>query len=119
MVAEDSGILRKVLAKVLEGAGYDVAQAEDGLVAVELCKAFKSQVAIMDLVTPNMGVLDSIMAIREFYTGGRFLVITSSGRTDKVVTVKTLVVSECLLKPVDQGELLNEVSATFEEAHPS
>ena len=118
LVADDSNILRKVLVKTLSLAGYDVAQAEDGQVAVEVVKSFRPQVAVMDLVMPNMGGLDSIMAIREFDCEVRFLVLTSSDRTDEVVTAKTLGVMDYLLKPVDQDRLLSAVSAAFEGCPP-
>lgn len=111
LVADDSRTIRMVLLSILKKAGYTVAEAGDGLEAIEQYQQFQPDLVIMDLVMPQMGGLDAIMAIREQSPEAKFVVLTSSDRTDEVVTAKTLGVIDYLIKPVDQSRFLNAVES--------
>lgn len=111
LVVDDSRTLRHVLETTLVGAGYDVAQANNGIEAVQQYQTFRPAVVLMDLVMPKLGGLDAIMAIRENDPQARFVVLTSSDRRDEVVTAKTLGVLDYIIKPVDSARLLKVVGA--------
>jgi two-component system chemotaxis response regulator CheY len=62
LVVDDTRSMRKMVAAVLEGAGYDVAEAEDGVEALGLAKA-----RVFDLVVTdhNMPRMDGVTLVRE------------------------------------------------------
>lgn len=62
LVVDDTRSMRKMVAAVLEGAGYDVAEAEDGVEALELAKS-----RVFDLVVTdhNMPRMDGVTLVRE------------------------------------------------------
>ena len=62
LVVDDTRSMRKMVAAVLEGAGYDVAEAEDGVEALELAKR-----RVFDLVVTdhNMPRMDGVTLVRE------------------------------------------------------
>jgi response regulator NasT len=67
LVAEDQALIRLDLCQMLERAGFDVcAQATDGLQAVELARAKRPDLAIVDVKMPR---LDGIEAPRRIVTG--------------------------------------------------
>ena len=109
LVVDDSKLIRLMLAKTLKEAGFSVAQAQDGQDAVAIFRDFHPDLTIMDINMPRLSGLDAIMAIREFDPQARFIMLTSSSRTDEVVTAKTLNVLSYLLKPVDNKALLTSV----------
>jgi CheY-like chemotaxis protein len=115
LVVEDSGVLRKVISKTLEAAGFEIEQAEDGLDAVGKHKNFQPDLTMMDLVMPEMGGLDAIMEIQETNPEARFVVFTSTSRRDEEVTAKSLNVLSYLIKPLEMDELLGKVQEAFEQ----
>ena len=115
LVVEDSGVVRALLCSVLQKAGFDVRQAEDGMMAVEVHQEFNPHVTIMDLVMPRLGGLDAMLAIREHSPQARFIVLTSSARKDEVVTAKTIGVSAYLAKPFKPDALMKAINKALAE----
>ena len=62
LVVDDTRSMRKMVAAVLEGAGYDVAEAVDGVEALELARK-----RVFDLVVTdhNMPRMDGVTLVRE------------------------------------------------------
>ena len=62
LVVDDTRSMRAMVAAVLEGAGYEVAQAGDGLEALELART-----RVFDLVVTdhNMPRMDGVTLVRE------------------------------------------------------
>ncbi len=62
LVVDDTRSMRAMVAAVLEGAGYEVAQAGDGVEALELARA-----RVFDLVVTdhNMPRMDGVTLVRE------------------------------------------------------
>lgn len=62
LVVDDTRSMRKMVAAVLEGAGYDVAEAGDGVEALELARK-----RVFDLVVTdhNMPRMDGVTLVRE------------------------------------------------------
>ena len=62
LVVDDTRSMRKRVAAVLEGAGYEVAEAEDGVEALELARR-----RVFDLVVTdhNMPRMDGVTLVRE------------------------------------------------------
>ncbi|MDD2902692.1 MAG: response regulator [Syntrophales bacterium] len=114
MVVDDSMVIRGIISKALQEAGFTVEQAEDGLVATEKYKKFKPHLTIMDLNMPNLGGLDAIIQIREADPQARFIMLTTSARKDEVVTAKTLNVANYVIKPVQMKDFLPIVRKALE-----
>ncbi len=113
LVVDDSRTIRKVLASILEKAGFTVEQAEDGLAAIDKFKTSQPDLVIMDLVMPQLGGLEAIMRILEISPRAKLIVLSSSDRTDEVVTAKTLGVLDYLIKPVNEERLLKTVASAL------
>lgn len=54
LIADDSKTVRTVVAKILMDAGYEVLPASDGLTALELARNVRPDIAILDIVMPDM-----------------------------------------------------------------
>ena len=64
---------------------------------------------------PNMSGLDAIVEIQDTNPGAKFVVFTSTSRTDEVVTAKSLNVLSYLVKPLKAEDLLAEIKQPFEK----
>src|SRR5689334_9432351 len=68
VVADDSGLMRRVLTHALTDAGFDVVgQARDGDEALELCRRLRPDTMTLDLHMPGM---DGIGVLRELKRPG-------------------------------------------------
>ncbi len=112
LVVDDSKVIRNMVRGNLEEAGFEVEDAQDGLQAAKLHKSFAPHVTVMDLNMPKMGGFDAITTIRKRAPEAKFILLTSSSRTDEVVHAKTLKVSGYLVKPVSREKLLDAVKRT-------
>lgn len=64
LVADDTAVSRVVLRSLLDDAGYDVIEAQDGAVAVELFQSTRPDIVFMDMVMPVMDGLTAAMRIK-------------------------------------------------------
>lgn len=65
LTVDDSSSLRMAIRIALNGAGYDVSEAVDGLDGLNKAKAAKFDMIIADLNIPNMNGLEMIREIRK------------------------------------------------------
>ena len=64
LVAEDHAESRELLRVLLEGSGYRVLQAEDGLTAVKLAQREHPDLILTDLHMPGLNGVEAIRRIR-------------------------------------------------------
>ena len=99
LVAEDATIIRLDLRGLLERAGFDVvAEARDGLEAVELARSERPDLAIMDVKMPR---LDGIEAARRIVAERAIPVVmlTAYGQEELVARAVDAGVFGYLVKP--------------------
>ena len=77
LVVDDSGMARRSTRRVLEGAGYQVIEAADGLAALERYFVERPAVVLLDLVMKGMYGLDVLAKIREMDPGARVVVLSA------------------------------------------
>ena len=66
LIADDESEIRTVLSLILEGAGYSVIEARDGLGAVEAIEADRGiDLCIMDIMMPRLDGISATAKIRE------------------------------------------------------
>jgi len=105
LVAEDEAIIRMDLAEMLGEAGYDVVgQAGDGEQAVELARALRPDIVIMDVKMP---VMDGISAAEEI---GRericpVVMLTAFSQTELVERARDAGVMAYVVKPFARGDV--------------
>lgn len=65
LIVDDSALSRRTLRRILETAGYEVAEAEDGMTALEVYFLEKPSLVLLDLVMKGMYGLDVLVKLRE------------------------------------------------------
>jgi two-component system chemotaxis response regulator CheY len=85
LVVDDSALSRRTMRRILETAGYEVVEADEGMAALELYFLEKPDVVFLDLVMKGMYGLDVLEKLREMDRDARVVVasadIQSSTRT--------------------------------------
>ena len=104
VVAEDEALIRMDLVEMLNEAGYEVlAQAADGLQAIDLVKEYKPDLAILDVKMP---ILDGISAAEEIISYCPVLMLTAFSQRELVDRARDAGVMAYVLKPFTINDLI-------------
>ncbi len=114
LVAEDDKPLRKVTARVLEGAGYTVVEAADGDEAIELLDKLGSRLDILisDVVMPGRSGFDVVEHAQRAWPG--IAVLLTSGVIDNRTRGGRAGDVPVLWKPVSPPDLVRAVARALE-----
>ena len=63
LIIDDDDLIRVLLRSAFEEAGYEVAEAANGLQGLELYRQRPTDLVITDIVMPEMNGLDKVIAI--------------------------------------------------------
>lgn len=113
LVADDHTIVRHGVVSLLEASGdcEVVAQASDGLEAVEQALQTHPDVAVLDIGMPRLSGLEAVRRIRQEAPKVRVLVLTMHEEEEYVVHLVRAGASGYLVKDSAAGELLDAVRA--------
>ena len=81
LVVDDSGMARRSTRRVLETAGYEVIEADDGLSALEQYFVERPAVVLLDLVMKGMYGIEVLTKLREMDPAARVIVISADIQT--------------------------------------
>ncbi len=118
LLAEDEQGLRRVVARILVGAGYRVIVAEDGAAALEAWHAHDGTIDLLvsDVVMPNMGGLELASTLLSERPSLRVLFMSGYPQHAGQGSPVSLADTAFLAKPFRPVELLNAVRRTLAEA---
>lgn len=116
LVVDDSALARRRARSILEDAGYEVLEAEDGMAALERYFITRPDVVLLDLVMKGMYGLDVLSKLRQMDAGARVIVVTADVQTSSQVMVTEAGASGFLVKPLDADQILAMVRSTLSEA---
>ncbi|MDH5563081.1 MAG: response regulator [Nitrospirota bacterium] len=114
LVVDDESANRKLLRLILEDAGYDILEAEDGQEAINVLSSGETSIAVDLIITDlNMPKVDGFEAIASFqkeYPSIPVIVLTGIGDREVEISLRRQGVSDYLLKPVDVRALIASVT---------
>jgi two-component system, chemotaxis family, chemotaxis protein CheY len=115
LVVDDSGLARRSTRRVLELAGYQVVEAEDGLSALERYFVEKPSVVLLDLVMRGMYGLDVLEKLRQMDPAARVVVISADIQTSSRDMVSAAGASGFLNKPARAEDIVAAVEQALTE----
>jgi two-component system cell cycle sensor histidine kinase/response regulator CckA len=112
LVVDDESVVRRSLRRLLERAGYDVLEANNGVEAIKIYRssARKPAVVLLDLDMPEMGGLEAARLLAE--QDAEVKVVFISGHLDHSRDVVPAG-ARVLAKPCEARELLDRVAAAI------
>jgi two-component system, chemotaxis family, chemotaxis protein CheY len=113
LLVDDSGMARRTVRQMLEGAGYVVVEAEDGMIALERYFLEKPDLVLLDLVMRGMSGLDVLDKLHEMDGGVRAVIVTADIQDSSREMAVAGGARGFLSKPVDRAGLLSAVSAAL------
>ncbi len=111
LVADDSKSMRQLIDFTLQGAGYRVVSAEDGVQAMEMMKGQKIDLVVTDFNMPNLDGMGVLKQLREDAATKSIPVVmlTTEAEMDKVVEAKNAGINGWIIKPFEPTKLTSTV----------
>lgn len=118
LIADDDRAIRESLARALGLEGYDVVQANDGAAALSLVESAQPDVAVLDVMMPNVDGLTVCRVLRAERNRIPILMLTARTETPDRVAGLDAGADDYLPKPFDLDELLARLRALLRRARP-
>ena len=115
LIADDDRAIRESLSRALSLEGYDVVQAVDGAAALQSVESSQPDVAILDLMMPNLDGLTVCRVLRAERNRIPILMLTARTETPDRVAGLDAGADDYLPKPFDLDELLARVRALLRD----
>ncbi len=115
LVVDDEAAMREVLRVRLEKWGYQVLTAEDGAEAKRVVESAQPDMAISDVVLPDISGLDLLETLQMGNQDRPVVLITAYGTVDAAVEAMKRGAIDFLTKPLDYAQL--KATLTRAETH--
>lgn len=114
LIVDDSRVLRKITRRILQELQYEVEEAEDGAVALDVCRKAMPDAILLDWNMPIMSGIEFLRALRREPDGGKPVVVYCTTENDiaHITDAIGAGANEYLIKPFDK----DIVEAKFVEA---
>ena len=111
LIIEDEAAIRRVLVKILseENDAYQLKEAEDGLLGIELIKKEDFDLVLCDIKMPKMDGVEVLEAVKKIKPEIPLVMISGHGDLDTAVHTMRLGAFDYISKPPDLNRLLNTV----------
>jgi two-component system chemotaxis response regulator CheY len=113
LVVDDSGVVRKVIRRILEALNFQILEAENGEQAIETCRRELPDAILLDWNMPKMDGYDFLRLLRQLPGGDRPKVVFCTTENDITRIARALHAGadEYVMKPFD-GDI---IKTKFEE----
>ena len=118
LIADDDRAIREALTRALTLEGYDVVQAADGAAALTMIETAQPDVAVLDVMMPNVDGLTVCRVLRAERNRIPVLMLTARTETPDRVAGLDAGADDYLPKPFDLDELLARLRALLRRAKP-
>lgn len=106
LVVDDAEFLRVRISKMLVGDGYDVIEAENGLLALNAYKAQKPDVVLMDITMPEMDGLTALREILATDSAAKVIMLTALGQESVVLEAIKSGAKDFIVKPFERDRVI-------------
>jgi len=113
LVTDDHAVVRKGLVMVLrQEPDFDVVgEAENGRVGLEAAKSLNPDIALVDLVMPEMDGQEMALALRKSRPNIKIMMLTGTEVDDRVYDLVSVGIEGYVLKNIEPGELVRAIRA--------
>lgn len=110
LIAEDDADIRDLLRLYLEGEGFRVVEAADGAAALEIARERSPDMAILDVMMPQMNGFELTRALRK-YSDIPILILSAKSQDNDKILGLNLGADDYIAKPFNPVEIVARVKA--------
>ena len=118
LVVDDFSTMRRIVRNLLKELGFtNVADAEDGVIALQKIKASEFDFVVTDWNMPNMTGIELLRAIRAdaALKALPVLMITAEAKKENIIEAAQAGASGYIVKPFTAGTLSEKLNKIFEK----
>lgn len=115
LIAEDDGDIRGLLRLYLEGEGFRVVEAADGQAALDLAHTENPDMAILDVMMPQLNGYEVTRALRR-YSDIPILILSAKSQDNDKILGLNLGADDYVAKPFNPVEIVARVKAQLRRA---
>jgi len=111
MIVDDALFMRNLLRDIFEPAGWEVvAEAENGVQAVEQFRKHSPDLVTMDIVMPEMGGIDAMKKILVEHPLAKIVMCSALGQESMVMEAIKAGARDFIVKPFQDAQVLEIVT---------
>jgi DNA-binding NtrC family response regulator len=115
LIIDDEAGIRALLRTTLEAAGYNVVEAGNGRVGLDLYRLKPTELIITDIAMPELNGLDLILALTRQFLHAKVIAISGAGGEENILDIaKLLGARRTFHKPISMPQLLDAVKYELE-----
>lgn len=108
LIVDDAGFMRSMLRDIVSKDGFEVvAEADNGIKAVELYKELKPDAVTMDITMPEMDGIRALKEILYYDSKAKVIMCTAMGQQSMVVEAIKLGAVDFVEKPFQTEQVVN------------
>ena len=113
LIVDDSRVIRKVAQRIVQSLGFISREAENGLEALDHCKASMPDAVLLDWNMPVMDGLSFLIELRQLENGlhPKVVFCTTENEVPQITRALSAGADEYIMKPFDK----DIVASKFEE----
>lgn len=112
LLIDDEPMVRKIVRKMLERAGHDVVEVENGRVGLERLESVSFDLVMTDIIMPEVEGIEVLTRIGEQFSAIKVIAMSGGGRTGNIDFLKVagnLGACATLQKPFTYDALLKAI----------
>jgi DNA-binding response OmpR family regulator len=113
LVVEDEASIRKFIAINLERSGFAVLEAETGEKALEMAKACKPEVMVLDVMLPGIDGFEVCARLRDEMPELIIIMLTARGQDIDRITGLEIGADDYMVKPFNPRELTARINSVL------
>ena len=121
MIVDDAMFMRNMIAEIFNGKKYKeedyhvVAEAENGIEAVEKYKEHNPDIVTMDIVMPEMTGIEALKEIMGMDSGANVIMCSALGQDSLVMEALDAGAKDFIVKPFQPEKVLDVVTRILDE----
>lgn len=109
LVVDDQFGIRILLQEVLQREGYEIFQAPNGVIALEIVKNEDPDIILLDMKIPGMDGLEILRNVRKLELDTKVIMMTAYGELDLIQEAMEMGALAHFTKPFDIDEIREAV----------
>ena len=115
LIIDDTELMIKLITDILQGAGYEVVSASNGIDGISKVRTEKPDLVILDIVMPGMDGFEVCRTLREGESNNMMpiIILTAQDAEDDKLEGLELGADDYITKPFNPRELISKVNNTL------
>lgn len=111
LIVDDAAFMRMMLKQMFQESGHEVvAEAENGMQAIEKYNEFQPDLVTMDITMPEMDGIDAVKEIKKNHPSARIIMCSAMGQQQMVLEAIKAGAADFVVKPFQKDRVMEAMN---------